>query len=140
MSVYLFDTDTLTLLQQGNAAVLQNVNQRPPTDINISSISLQEQMQGFLAAVNRARDHDDIANAHLLLTVRLLPVWTRFAVLPFLRPAILRFEQLRSMRLNIGLMDLRIAAVALENNLTVATRNRRDFGRVPGLSTVDWSV
>jgi tRNA(fMet)-specific endonuclease VapC len=75
-----------------------------------------------------------------MLVTRLLPVWGRFAVLSFTEPAIQRFEQLRSLKLNVGLMDLRIAATALENGLTVVTRNQRDFNRVPGLTTEDWSV
>jgi tRNA(fMet)-specific endonuclease VapC len=140
MSVLLLDTDTLTSLEHRHAVVLQNVNARPIADINLSVISLQEQMQGFLASVNRARDHRELALAYEMLVMRLLPLWGRFAVLPFTEPAILRFEQLRSMRLNVGLMDLRIAAIALENHLTVVTRNQRDFGRVLGLAIVDWSV
>ena len=89
---------------------------------------------------HRARDRQQLATAYDRLVTRLLLVWCRFGALSFTEPAIVRFEHLRSLRLNVGLMDLRIAAVALENGRTVVTRNQRDFGRVPGLTSVDWSV
>jgi tRNA(fMet)-specific endonuclease VapC len=34
-------------------------------------------------------------------------------------------------------MGLRLAAIALSRNLTVLTRNLRDFGRVPALKIED---
>jgi tRNA(fMet)-specific endonuclease VapC len=140
MSLFLLDTDTLSLLEQGHPLVLQQVNSRPASEIAVSAISIQEQMQGFLASLTRARNRQQLALAYDMLVTRLLPVWGRFVVLSFPETAVLRFEHLRSLRLNVGLMDLRIAAVALENALIVVTRNQRDFGRVPGLAAVDWSV
>ena len=41
-----------------------------------------------------------------------MEMWLRFAAHSFNEAAILRFEHLRSLRLNVGSMDLRIAAVA----------------------------
>lgn len=140
MSLFLLDTDTLSLLQQGNTVVLQHVNNHSLADISICAITIQEQMQGFQAALTRARSHQQIALAYDMLVTRLLPVWNLFRVLSFSESAILRFEQLRTMRLNVGLMDLRISAIALENGLKVVTRNLRDFTRVPGLVTEDWSL
>lgn len=140
MIQFLLDTDSLSLLQQGHPTVLQRVNGHPVSNVAVSTITLQEQMQGWQGNLNRARNPQQVAIAHERLVIRLLPTWCRFPVLPFPEPAILRFEHLKSLRLNVGFMDLRIAAVALENGLKVVTRNQRDFGRVPGLTTEDWAV
>jgi tRNA(fMet)-specific endonuclease VapC len=64
----------------------------------------------------------------------------RFQILSFTEPAILRYEDLYGLKLQVPKMDLRIAAVVLECGGTVVTRNQRDFQRVPGLRIVDWSV
>jgi hypothetical protein len=44
------------------------------------------------------------------LVARMFPLWRRYQLLPFPLPAIQRFEQLRSLRLTIGLMDQRLAS------------------------------
>jgi len=140
MSTHLLDTDTLTLVQFGHAAVVRRLSAHADADIALSAISFQEQMQGWSARLNKLTAPPQLADWYDRLVVRMFPVWRRYDMLPFSLAAIQRFQQLRSLRLNIGLMDLRLAAVAQENNLTVVTRNIRDFGRIPGLQTEDWSV
>lgn len=54
--------------------------------------------------------------------------------------AIAHYEQLDAMRLNVGKMDLKIAAIALEHGCIVVTRNERDFRRVPGLVVENWAA
>jgi len=137
---FLLDTDMLSLLQWGHPRVLWNVNNSPRKEIAICTIVLDEQMRGWKASLLRACDHRQLAEAHDRLVQRLLPSWVLFAVLPFSEPAIVRFEQLKAMRLNIGSNDLRIAGIALELGAKVVTRNIRDFGRVPGIATIDWSI
>ena len=60
-------------------------------------------------------------------------------IITFSEAAILCFETLKAMRLNVGTNDLRIAVIALENDATVVTRNTRDFERVPGLRIENWA-
>ena len=50
-----------------------------------------------------------------------------------------RFDQLVKLKLNVGSMDLKIAATALELGAIVVTQNVRDFRRVPGLLWDDWT-
>ena len=140
MSGYLLDTDTITLAQFGHSAVLANLASRSAADVTLPAIAFQEQMRGWLSRLQRLTAPPQLADWYDRLVNRMLPLWCQYQLLSFTVPAILRFQQLRSMRLNVGLMDLRIAAIALENGLTLVTRNQRDFGRVPGLLTIAWSL
>ncbi len=137
---FLVDTDTMSLAQFGHATVLARLAARHDSEIKLSVISLQEQMRGWLGRFSKLTTPPQVADWYDRFVQRIFPVWKSFAILPFPEPVIIRFEDLRSLRLNIGLMDLRSAAVALENGLTVVTRNLADFGRVPGLTCEDWSI
>jgi tRNA(fMet)-specific endonuclease VapC len=140
MSSFLLDTDTITLAQFGHATVVGNLAIHSIADIALPVISFQEQMRGWLGRLSRLTSAAQLGDWYDRLVDRMFPIWRRYPLLSFSEPAILRFQQLRSLRLNVGLMDLRIAAIALENGLKVVTRNQRDFKQVPGLATEDWSV
>lgn len=60
-------------------------------------------------------------------------------ILWFTERAIDRYQKLTRLKLNIGRSDLRIAAIALEQDDTVVPRNTADFQRVPGLRIEDWT-
>ena len=69
-----------------------------------------------------------------------LAFYASIHVLPYDPEAQVQFAHLRRQRVRIGPQDLRIAAIALRWRATVVTRNSRDFGQVPGLNMVDWSI
>ena len=139
MTPYILDTDILSLLERGHPRVRQQCAARPPADLAITVITVEESLSGWYTALRNARTPDDLALAYQSLadTVHSL---SRFAILPFTTAAIARFQLLLSSRLNVRKMDLRIAAIVLEHGGTLVTRNTRDFSRVPGLTLEDWSI
>ncbi|MCP4106391.1 MAG: type II toxin-antitoxin system VapC family toxin [Desulfobacteraceae bacterium] len=50
------------------------------------------------------------------------------------------FQTLCKRKIRIGTQDLKIAAIALNHDATVVTRNKRDFERIPSLKIEDWSA
>lgn len=50
------------------------------------------------------------------------------------------YARLRQAKICVGTMDLKIAAIALANDVTLLTRNLSDFGKLPYLKSEDWSV
>ncbi len=139
MSLWVLDTDILTLLQWGHPAVSQNCAKHPAGDLAVAVISVEEQFLGWLTRVRRAKARDELARGYQGLT-HFASLISRVAILSFTEPAILRFEQLLALRLNIAKNDLRIAAVALEHDATLVTRNLQDFQRIPGLKVEDWAT
>jgi tRNA(fMet)-specific endonuclease VapC len=118
---------------------LQRIAAHPAGVVGISPISVEEMLRGRLAFLGRVLTGVPHAQAYerLMATVELFGL---FPLVPFDVAGESRFQQLRVARLRVGTKDLKIAAIALTNNLTVLTRNRRDFGRIPGLAMDDWSV
>ena len=58
----------------------------------------------------------------------------------FADPIGIEFERLQRLRLRVGTMDLKIAAIALAHDASVLTRNSKDFSRVSGLRFEDWAA
>ena len=137
MSLSVLDTDTLALLQWDRMAIVDRILAAAPGDVGVTVISVQEQFTGWLAAVNRVKNDKELEQAYQRLTdnVRVL---SGMRLLTFSEAAIRRYNILVGMKLNIGRMDLRIAAIALEEDATVITLNLRDFQRVPGLKCENW--
>jgi tRNA(fMet)-specific endonuclease VapC len=101
-------------------------------------LTVEEQLSGWQKELRRAKDRIRLAEINGRMT-RTTAFLGRLQILSFIEPAILRWENLKRLKLNIGKTDLRIAAIALEQNAVVVTRNSADFGRVPGPTIEDWS-
>ncbi len=139
MTLYALDTDILSLYQRGHATVCQRVHIHPLGDLAITVISVEEQLSGWYSLLRTKTRRDELAIVYQSLADS-VPFLAQFRILSFSEPCQDRFDKLASLKLNIRKMDLRIAAIALENGAVLASRNLRDFQRVPGLVIEDWSA
>lgn len=144
MSLYVLDTDVLSLLQGGNPTIDRKVRacQQAKDTLATTVISVEEQLTGWYTRLRDPRSANDpkrLADLYQRLanTVKAL---AEAAVLSFTEAAIQRYGQLAAMKLNVRKNDLRIAAITLEHGGILVSRNLRDFQRVPGLIVEDWSA
>ncbi|HEX3146954.1 MAG TPA: type II toxin-antitoxin system VapC family toxin [Gemmataceae bacterium] len=138
MSLFVLDTDIISLYQHNHPMVCAAVQSHPISELAITVLAVEEQLSGWYNELRKAKKTAALAAVYhrMALTVRFLG---HLPILSFTEPAIDRYEDLKRLKLKIKKTDLRIAAIALENNAIVVTRNVRDFGRVPGLQIEDWS-
>ena len=140
---YLLDTDHISFLQRKSgrefACLVARIGQHSPDDFALSIISFHEQVLGAHTVINRAKGNNDTLRGYTLLS-EILKGFRMAPVLDFDAEAIAIFDQLRRQKARIATMDLRIASIALSRNLTVLTRNVRDFSNVPNLVMEDWTI
>jgi tRNA(fMet)-specific endonuclease VapC len=141
MSLWILDTDHVSLALQGHPRITTQIQQRD-LEIATTVITAQELFNGWVVRINDPQ-----------FTNQLVPLYTRFLLmLNFLKTIqILNFDDaanqqykqilllnpsLRKKRLQ---QDLKIAAIALSTRGVVITRNQRDFSLVKGLRIEDWT-
>jgi tRNA(fMet)-specific endonuclease VapC len=117
----------------------RRISQYPEANFFVTIVSFHEQVVGWNAYLARAKDSAGVVRGYSKLEGILSDI-ARSQVLPYASAAADVFEELRKQRIRVGTMDLRIAAIALANNMTVLTRNLVDFERVPSLTVEDWTV
>lgn len=100
-------------------------------------ISVEEQLRGWLAQVNRFNTvHRQIAAYERLQ--RVVNFFATIEVLPFNQDAADRFESIRRLKIRIPTMDRKIASIALVHDALLLTANRVDFEKVSGLRMENW--
>ena len=137
--MFLLDTDTLSLLLRGHPRVTERVAQATE-EVAITLITRIEILQGRFAFVLKAENSEKLLQAQQRLRESENDL-TRFTVVSIGPAAASEFDRLRTNKKlkTIGRADLLIAALALATRATLVTRNRKDFGRVPGLVTENWA-
>lgn len=139
---YVFDTDHLSILQKEAGAEFATLSARvaaaDPDDLALSVVSFHEQVLGCHTYISKAKTPADVVRGYKMLG-RVIRDFAASPVLPFDTAAAADFDSLTALRIRVGTMDLRIAAIARSRELTLLTRNVSDFGQVPGLRTEDWT-
>jgi tRNA(fMet)-specific endonuclease VapC len=140
---FLLDTDHISILQRQSdpefAALSTRIAHHPLSDLAFSVVSFHEQALGCHTYILRARTSAEVVRGYGMFD-RVLDAFAAAQVFPFDAAAAGILDVLVAKRLRLATMDLRIGAIALSRGLVLLTRNTRDFGRIPGLLTEDWTV
>jgi tRNA(fMet)-specific endonuclease VapC len=139
MSVYLLDTDTLSLSQHAHPTVTAQISAHLTHTIGLTIVTVEEQVSGRLAVLRQVKSPADMVIASELLGATVISL-AGFPLDYHTINSLALFDQLVQSKLNVRKSDLRIASIVLDAGGILVTRNRRDFARVPGLLVEDWSI
>jgi len=142
LGMFILDTDHITLFQGEASREADRLRKRlaavAPEIPHTTIVTYEEQTRGWLAYAKQAKDIEGQIQAYRRLQEH-LESYRNISVVGFTRIAAVEYRSLLRLRVRIGTMDLRIAAIALVNDATLLSRNLQDFRKVPGLKVEDWT-
>ena len=141
--MFVIDTDHLGILQRRRGEEFDCLTKRiaevGDSDVYVTIISFHEIVSGWTKYVKQSQDPQRIVSGYARLE-QVLRDFSFAQVLPFSVVGSEVFEDIKRQKVNVATMDLRIAAIAIAQRMTVITRNTVDYERVPGLSVQDWTI
>ena len=136
----ILDTDHVSLILQNSPQVIANAAKH---EISVTIVTVQELFNGWVGRINDPSLVHNLPGLYSKLSTTVKYLQT-IEVLDFTPEADTCLKKLLKdnppLRKNRLEKDMRIAAIALSIGATVITRNKRDFGQVPGLSIEDWTL
>lgn len=138
MSLYVLDTDHVSLAQRSHSGLLRRLGATPPSDLATTMITVEEQLRGWLKLIRRVRRGPPLIVAYKSLHDT-LTYFRGLRLLDFDEEASKRFESLLGSKIRVGTQDMRIAATVLSVDGVLLTRNYRHFALIPGLRLEDWT-
>ncbi|MFB2937468.1 type II toxin-antitoxin system VapC family toxin [Aerosakkonemataceae cyanobacterium BLCC-F154] len=139
MSLWILDTDCVSLFQRGHSLVSERVNAANPQELAVTIITLEEQLYGRLNPIRRANSRDTLISTYAKLRAT-INYFKTVNLLDFDQEAYSCYAELLRQRTGVGTQDLKIAAIAISRNAILVSRNSRDFEKVPGLVFEDWTI
>jgi tRNA(fMet)-specific endonuclease VapC len=141
VSLYILDTDILSLLQHNHAAVSAALiaARHDGHVLALSTVTVEEQAGGWINALRTAKSPDKYALASQSFA-EAVPLWGQLLIYPETVNSLGILQQLIRAKLNVRKNDLRVASVALDRSAILVTHNLVDFRRVPNLMFVDWAA
>jgi tRNA(fMet)-specific endonuclease VapC len=101
MSLWILDTDHVSLFQQNHPAVYQRVNALSPQSIAVTIVTFEEQMYGRLNRVRRASSEEQLLRGYGNLKAT-LDYFRNVRVLDFDDRACAEFSELVQQRIRVG--------------------------------------
>lgn len=138
----ILDTDHLTIIQRRTEPAYANLIFRleavSSSSVCTTIINFEEQMRGWLSLISSSKEVKQEIAAYYRLNL-LRAFFNKVLVLDYTAEAAEHFSKLLSLKLRVGSMDLRIAAIAISQQSLLLSRNLIDFQKVPGLHVEDWT-
>jgi tRNA(fMet)-specific endonuclease VapC len=140
--MFILDTDHVGILQWQSEPEFSRLRTRiarhSETDFFVTIVSFHEQILGWSSYIANAKKIDGVVKAYGRL-FKIIANFNAGQVLAFDDDGAIEFTRLRSQKIRVGTMDLRIASIALSRSMIVLSRNMSDFQKVPGLRVEDWT-
>ena len=140
--MYLLDTSVVSNFldeRRYYPQLTSRILSKPPEQIFISIITVEEILQGALASVQKAKRKSSVIKAYQYFE-DLFSAMHRFQILSYTLEAEKIYQSLPARIKRIGTQDCRIAAIARANEFTVITVNVNDFANISISEIEDWTL